>query len=172
MITSDSVPYSDDSFGIFIDALTLKIRALGPEVVDSVKRIDTGEGQTAGLILVEMAGTADESSESVVHLHEVVDEANESPAFAVTVSGNATLSHDFITGSEKDLITGEAIGIPFAMVILVLVFGALVAAAIPIAIAVIAIVIAPGVGFVDRTGIPAFGVFRQRGNHDGPGRWH
>lgn len=144
VVTADSTPYSDDSFADFIDVLIQDIRALGTDVIVSADKVETGQGQTAGLIMVQMAGTADEASESVVHLHEVVDAADQSSQFHVSVSGNATLSNDFITGSENDLVTGEAIGIPFAMIILVIVFGALVAAAIPVVIAVVAIVIALG----------------------------
>jgi RND superfamily putative drug exporter len=48
------------------------------------------------------------------------------------VFGAASLSEDFSTISEEDLRKGESVGILVALVVLVLVFGALVAGVIPI----------------------------------------
>src|SRR6185295_17647876 len=50
--------------------------------------------------------------------------------------GDATLSRDLTKLSESDLQKGEGIGVPIALVILVFVFGALVAAFIPVFLAV------------------------------------
>ena len=55
------------------------------------------------------------------------------PGYKVLVTGDATLSRDLTTLSGSDLQKGEAIGIPIALVILVFVFGALVAALVPVA---------------------------------------
>ena len=63
------------------------------------------------------------------------------PGYEVLVTGDATLSRDLTTLSGSDLQKGEAIGIPIALVILVFVFGALVAALIPVLLAVFAIVV-------------------------------
>jgi RND superfamily putative drug exporter len=63
------------------------------------------------------------------------------PGYEVLVTGDATLSRDLTKLSASDLQKGEAIGIPIALVILVIVFGAAVAALIPVLLAVFAIVI-------------------------------
>jgi len=56
----------------------------------------------------------------------------------------AHVTETFVEISERDLQNGEAIGLPVALLILVIVFGALAAAGIPIAIAIVSIVIAIG----------------------------
>src|SRR5690242_18914780 len=53
-------------------------------------------------------------------------------AVSVMPIGTLSINHEFNTVSEKDLKTGESIGILAALIILVVVFGALVAAGVPI----------------------------------------
>ena len=60
------------------------------------------------------------------------------------VTGNGTINHDFGTLAEQDLRTGEMFGVGIALVILVLVFGALVTAVVPLILAVASIVLALG----------------------------
>ena len=59
--------------------------------------------------------------------------------------GNESLEHVFSELAEKDLVTGETIGIAVAIIILALVFGAVVAAFIPIILAIAAIFTGIGV---------------------------
>ncbi|HEX5086404.1 MAG TPA: MMPL family transporter [Nocardioides sp.] len=64
-------------------------------------------------------------------------------AFDVDMTGTYTLDHDFQELSSSDLEKGELqFGLPAAMVVLVLVFGALIAAFLPMTIAIISIVVA------------------------------
>ena len=58
------------------------------------------------------------------------------------MTGEATLSRDFTKLSESDLQIGEAIGIPIALVILLAVFGTVVAALVPLVLAIFAIIVA------------------------------
>ncbi|CAN5766211.1 MMPL family transporter [soil metagenome] len=59
--------------------------------------------------------------------------------------GNMTINEAFSTIAEEDLQKGEAIGIPIALIILILVFGALVAAFVPMILAIASIAVAIGV---------------------------
>ncbi|MBA3383237.1 MAG: MMPL family transporter [Actinobacteria bacterium] len=75
----------------------------------------------------------------------ILDSAEESGAFTATITGNHAADNDFNALSEKDLREGELkFGLPAALVILVLVFGALVAALIPLLMAIVSIVVALG----------------------------
>ncbi|MDG0867193.1 MMPL family transporter [Candidatus Lucifugimonas marina] len=148
IVTSDSFKYDQIEFVSFADQIATDILELGPEIVTSTRERIVNEDRDAALIFVRMAGSADEATLEVEKIHEIIDHANENDQFSVVVTGNATLSLDFVEGSEKDLLTGEAIGIPFAVIILILVFGAIMAAAIPLIIAILAIVIALGVAAV------------------------
>jgi putative drug exporter of the RND superfamily len=61
--------------------------------------------------------------------------------FRVTITGEGTLDHDFNELSQHDLKSGELqFGLPAALVILILVFGAVVAGLVPLLMAIVAIV--------------------------------
>ncbi len=76
-------------------------------------------------------------------------EAREDGAFAVSVTGEETLDHDFNLLSQEDLENGELkFGLPAALIILLLVFGAVVAGLIPLLMAIVSIVVALGLSAV------------------------
>ncbi|MBM4405875.1 MAG: MMPL family transporter [Chloroflexi bacterium] len=97
------------------------------------------------IIPFQVAGDINDSSEPLKVLREKVTSKASTADFKVITTGEASLSEDFAVISEKDLQKGEGIGAPVAILILILVFGAVVAALIPLAIAVISILVALGV---------------------------
>ncbi len=66
----------------------------------------------------------------------------------VLTIGDLSINHEFSEISEEDLLKGEAIGIVAALVILVVVFGALVAAGLPILLSILSISIATGLAAI------------------------
>jgi uncharacterized membrane protein YdfJ with MMPL/SSD domain len=75
----------------------------------------------------------------------VVERADGQDGFQVAMTGEGTLDHDFNDVSQHDLESGELqFGLPAALIILLLVFGAVVAGVIPLVMALIAIVVALG----------------------------
>jgi RND superfamily putative drug exporter len=71
--------------------------------------------------------------------------ADESPDFAVAVTGEKTRESDFNELSQDDLKSGELqFGLPAALIILLLVFGGLVAGLVPLLMAMFSIVVALG----------------------------
>ena len=75
----------------------------------------------------------------------IVERADEDAAFTVAVTGGQTLDYDFNLLSQEDLEKGELqFGLPAALTILLLVFGAVVAGLIPLLMAIVSIVIALG----------------------------
>ena len=71
--------------------------------------------------------------------------ADEHEAFSVSVTGDETLDHDFNLLSQEDLEKGELqFGLPAALIILLLVFGAVVAGLVPLLMAIVSIVVALG----------------------------
>ncbi|MGI8478802.1 MAG: MMPL family transporter, partial [Gaiellaceae bacterium] len=76
---------------------------------------------------------------------EEVEQADEDVAFSVAVTGDQTLDYDFNLLSQEDLEKGELqFGLPAALIILLLVFGAVVAGLIPLLMAIVSIVVALG----------------------------
>src|SRR6185436_15014622 len=77
---------------------------------------------------------------------DAVRAADASPDFAVTITGSNTLDYDFNQLSQHDLKSGELqVGLPAALVILLLVFGAVVAGLVPLLLALVSIAVGVGV---------------------------
>jgi RND superfamily putative drug exporter len=89
----------------------------------------------AALVIVTLAGDLDEEAELAV-AKRVEDLAHRIPAAEVLVGGNVLVSETFATASERDLLRGEAIALPIALVVMVLLLGGLVAAGMPLLVAV------------------------------------
>jgi uncharacterized membrane protein YdfJ with MMPL/SSD domain len=91
--------------------------------------------------LVSLRITSDSGAGSV---EQVVENAN-GGAFQVGITGYRTANHDFGKQSQTDLEKGElAFGLPAALVVLVLVFGAIVAGLVPVLMAILSIIVALG----------------------------
>ena len=90
-----------------------------------------------------------DSQTGVVEVLDEVVAADAADAFEVDITGDNTLDHDFNELSESDLTNGELkFGLPAALIVLVLVFGALVAAFIPISMALTSIVVTVAISSV------------------------
>ncbi len=75
----------------------------------------------------------------------VVEQDDGREGFSVAMTGEGTLDHDFNELSQHDLKSGELqIGLPAALVVLLLVFGAVVAGLVPLLMAIVSIVVALG----------------------------
>ncbi|HKC77835.1 MAG TPA: MMPL family transporter, partial [Gaiellaceae bacterium] len=84
------------------------------------------------------------SDSGAASVEQVVEKAN-GGAFSVGITGDHTANHDFGKQSQKDLETGElAFGLPAALIVLMLVFGAVVAGLVPVLMAILAIIVALG----------------------------
>jgi uncharacterized membrane protein YdfJ with MMPL/SSD domain len=84
----------------------------------------------------------DDETEALV---ERVESLDGQAAFEVAVTGDETLDHDFDRLSQEDLENGELkFGLPAALIVLLLVFGAVVAGLVPLLLAIVAIVVALG----------------------------
>src|SRR5881398_3298598 len=77
-------------------------------------------------------------------IHDALAHAPESDGFDVKVTGFPALDHDVRTISTEDTERGEQRALPLTLVVLVVAFGALVAALLPVAVGVLAITIALG----------------------------
>jgi RND superfamily putative drug exporter len=84
----------------------------------------------AALVVVTLAGDLDEDAELAV-----ADVAHDLHATEILVGGNVLVSETFGTASEKDLLRGEAIALPIAIVVMVLLLGGLIAAGMPLLVA-------------------------------------
>ncbi|MDA1189701.1 MAG: MMPL family transporter [Chloroflexi bacterium] len=98
--------------------------------------------------LVSFKPLGDDVGERAEHFEEalpVIRTADENPDFSLIVTGELNFNREFQEIAERDLGVEFKIGIPAAIVILVLVFGALVVATVPVILALASILIALGV---------------------------
>jgi uncharacterized membrane protein YdfJ with MMPL/SSD domain len=92
--------------------------------------------------MVQFSEASDDGIDDIVG---AVERADASAAFAVSVTGQKTLDRDFNELSQSDLQHGELeFGLPAALVILLLVFGAVVAGLVPLLITLPSIAVALG----------------------------
>lgn len=119
---------------------------------DSVERVVSqpplpnlvSRDRQAMLVTVEMRGELADQEERVPALIDLIGQA-ETTDFTTHIIGPASIGRSFSAVSEQDLQTGELYGLPVTLIILVIVFGAVVAALLPLMLAIIAIVAAVGV---------------------------
>ncbi|MDP6421461.1 MAG: MMPL family transporter [SAR202 cluster bacterium] len=139
----------------FVESIFEEITGLGTDVVEGGfhfylvgQELLVSEDRRSTLIPLTMAGNPDEAHERIDEIHEVAHQSDGREGFQVLVTGEATLSKDFIEISEDDLLTGEMFGVPIALVIMVVVFGAVVASFVPLLIAFVSIALALGVAAI------------------------
>jgi putative drug exporter of the RND superfamily len=150
IVRSDSKTVSDPQFKAYVARLKGDLDALKPAVVQEAldpyragNRL-VSDDRHAILIPVTMAGTLDDANTNIDQVLDRTLHATHPEGFKVWVAGEATAAKDSNTIAEQDLRKGETIGIVAALVILIVVFGAVAAAVVPIVLAIMAIVVALG----------------------------
>ena len=92
----------------------------------------------SALVLARVRGGDDEVTKAAEHL--VPKYTREDAMVTVRPGGLATVFHDVGRIIEKDSVKAEAIALPVTLILLVLIFGSVVAATLPLAVGLLAIV--------------------------------
>jgi uncharacterized membrane protein YdfJ with MMPL/SSD domain len=149
LVHSDNLTVDDAAFKAKVESIYAKIQALGPDVIQSSTNYYETQAPTmvskdrhAAMIAITMAGAIDDANENVADVIDIVKGADGQEGFSTYISGFATVNHDFTTAAEHDLQRSEYGPLPLAFIILILVFGAVVAALAPMILAITAIVLA------------------------------
>jgi len=151
IVQSESLTVDDPAFKAKVEMVFGQIIALGPDAVTAgLNYYLTGDERQVSpdrrttLMPFRLAGDLNEAEGHAEHILEIVEAADGSDGFRVLTSGRASISVEQNELALHDLEQGERFGIPVALLILVALFGSLVAALAPIGLAIIAIVIALG----------------------------
>ena len=137
VIRSDRYQADDAEFTAKVDDVSERLRST--EGVLYVPSEPTASTKDA--VLIE-AGLVDE--EAGADVIDVVEQSDDD-AFDVEVTGEWTVEHDFQKLSQDDLKKGELqFGLPAALIVLLLVFGSVIAGLVPIVLALVAILTALG----------------------------
>jgi uncharacterized membrane protein YdfJ with MMPL/SSD domain len=143
VVRSPTRTVGDPAFHRFVERLVEQGRAVGvvdraATYYDTRNPAQVSADRHATLIGIQRRADVD-------RLLSVVKRSDGEDGFSVAMTGEGTLDHDFNDLSQHDLKSGELqFGLPAAFVILILVFGAVVAGLIPLAMAMVAIVVALG----------------------------
>jgi putative drug exporter of the RND superfamily len=150
LVVSETATADDAAFQEYVGALQSEIGSLDDSVVTSVGSYLTedgpvSDGGSAALLPVRMTSTdEDVLSDDATTLGQAVRSVDVPEGFETFVIGQATLFNEFQTIIEEDIQKGESIGVIVALIVLVVVLGAVVAGFIPIILAVFSIATAMG----------------------------
>jgi RND superfamily putative drug exporter len=148
VVSSRTATASSDAFRAVVAGLAARLRA--DRGISDV-RADLGPGSSlvsAGghAALIELRAATDSDIKPVVA---AVQAANGTGGFAVAVTGDHTIGNDFSTLSSSDLRRGEIdFGLPISIVVLMLVFGAVVAGLMPFLMALLSITVGLGIATI------------------------
>jgi RND superfamily putative drug exporter len=154
IVHSDTYTVDDPQFEAFVKQLQGRVISLdgnilaGPPTTyyDIVKQ---APDQAAGLVSQDKHYTLvpvtlkDFEDATIQKLRDIAASTQEN-GFSVQMAGTGSLNVDFTKIAEEDLRKGESIGIGVALIVLIIVFGAIVAAIVPIVMAIFAIAVALG----------------------------
>jgi putative drug exporter of the RND superfamily len=151
VVRSRALRASDPSFRSTVERLRRQIVGLGPGIVtgaqDYYRNRDPAllsDDQHGVLIPVALAGSFDTAVTHVPEVRAIVGRAGETPQFETYSTGEAGVAYDFQEVADRDLRNGESIGLAVAFLVLLAVFGTVVAALVPVLMAIFAIGIALG----------------------------
>jgi RND superfamily putative drug exporter len=142
VIVLRSERYTADSAQFRHAAAALAGQVRQVEGVASANPSSVSSDRHAILVLVTLS-----DSDAIEDVIDAVESADGQPAFTAAITGDETRDVDFDEISQDDLKSGELMfGLPAALIVLMLVFGAVVAGLVPLLMAMLSIVI--GLGLV------------------------
>ncbi len=154
VIQSDGETFDEPGYQALIAQMTTELRALTDDVASVTNAIEepdvvpvSDDGRTT-LIEVELAGDRLDAADHSDGLVEIVAAQNGLNGFTVVPLGDGSTSEAFTKQAESDFQKSEIYGIPVAIIILLIVFGALVAAGLPLFLGIFSIVVAIGVAAI------------------------
>ena len=140
VLTSSSIPATDPRFAA---AATRLERVLDSAGMRSVRHYwNTGDttllgrdGHSALMLVTPRAQTFFDAESTVAEIRGAARAAGPGSAFEIKVTGMISLFHDLDVNASDDLLRAERIGIPLTLIVLLLVFGAPIAAGLPLILA-------------------------------------
>jgi RND superfamily putative drug exporter len=191
IVHNPNMPVTDPAFEQYVRSVQQKVIGLGPSVIappapgqqasvvtvydlQAAAASSTDPQQRAALQAQAEQLVAKDGNATIVPVPVVDIEANtidalrgvvssaQANGFQLLLAGQGTLQADSLKVAEEDLRKGESIGLGVALIVLVVVFGAILAALLPIGIAMVAIPVALGlVGLISKTTGVHFSVFTE-----------
>jgi RND superfamily putative drug exporter len=155
IVHADMATVDDAGFQDAVERVATDLRAL-PEIVAEVTtwyeaeaagspaaaQLLSADRHTA-LIPVTLVGDIDDAADNAEEYLAAIDALGQE-GIEVSTVGDISIGYEFNTLAEEDLVKGEGFGLLAALVVLVVVFGALVVAGVPIVLSIVSIIVAVG----------------------------
>ena len=149
IVQSESLTVDAPEFRQKVESVYGEIVSLGEGVVafarnyyqDNDESLVSVDRKTTIMPMV-MTGSLGDAGENIGTVLEIVEELDSSDDFRVLIGGASSFDHELNELSTHDLEQGERFGIPVALIILLALFGTVIAALLPIGLAVVAIIVA------------------------------
>ena len=113
-----------------------------PEETMLILPLLVSASQNTVMLHYTLAGTTEEATANVPDVIHVVEAANHDPNFTVLIGGDASVAHENNELAEHDLQQGERFGVPVALIVLLVLFGAVVATLLPLGLSIVSIIVA------------------------------
>ena len=151
LVSSAELTVDDSAFQAKVEEVIASVGALGPEITSGGfsyymtrdESMVSADRHTTFTVFA-MQGEFKETVENAEQVLAVVEEADGADGFRVLVIGESSSAFEGNEVTTTDLNNGERFGIPAAGLILLVLFGAAVAALLPLLLALVAIVVAVG----------------------------
>jgi RND superfamily putative drug exporter len=149
VIRSTDATVDDAIFRSTVEQVTSDLRAMDGVVASATNYYETdnaafvSEDRHTTLLSVTLVGTLDDAQDHTDVYLDAIEEHN-ADGFEAYTAGDLSIDEASNHQAEKDLKKAEGMGLPVALLILVVVFGALVAAGVPIALAFASIIVSLG----------------------------
>ncbi len=148
IVESSEFSVDDPQFQSTVTELEGEIQGLDTIVAGTASYFNTGNEALVSadrhktMMIVSFQGDPEDAIDKAGPFLDFIAERRDAqPGFTVLTIGNASITELFNQLAEDTLVRGELIGVSIALIVLVLVFGSLVAAGLPILMAVISILI-------------------------------
>lgn len=150
VVSSDEYTVDDEEFQTFVGELQGRLMAeddyveMAGSYYDLQDDLLVSDDRQATILTVFL-----HNPEGEIHGYlDTIESIDGEQGFDVVTGGFATINETFVVTAERDLITGESIGVSMALIVLVVVFGTLMAAGIPLVMALFAITISIGITMI------------------------
>ena len=151
IVQSETLTVDDEAFQSRVETLFGEILGLGRDKVEggvhyyliTDESLVSADRRTT-IMPFTMVGDFDEATASAEELLEMVRRSDGQDGFKVLVSGETTIGVETNELTLRDIEKGERFGVPAALLILLALFGAVLAAITPLGLAAVAIIIALG----------------------------
>ena len=151
IVRSATLTVDDPAFAERVSALSDSIMELGPSSIEGVLTYyNTGSDlfvsadRRSTLIQFQLAGSIDDTAGEIGPVYEHVIDSSGEGGFEHFMLGESSFTYETAELAAREIQRGESFGVPAALVILLVLFGSVIAALLPLGLAIAGIIIALG----------------------------